>query len=97
VTLQDIGVMESDEDVNEIANCLASCTVADECVNLGTVTIKKLQGLIIWIKDNTIRGQELDADNFMAAVLSESMTTIKEAHYLVILIFFLKCTKFCPF
>jgi hypothetical protein len=73
-TLQDIGVMENDKDVNEMAKRLASCTVADNRVNLGTVTIKKLQGLVFWIKDNMIRGQELDLDDFTTAVLRESMT-----------------------
>jgi hypothetical protein len=69
--IQDIGFMEIDKDVNEMAKHLASHTMADNCVNLGTVTIKKLQGLIFWIKDSTIRGQELD---FTAAGLCELMT-----------------------
>jgi hypothetical protein len=33
-TLQDIGIMENDKDVNEMAKHLASSTVADNCVNL---------------------------------------------------------------
>jgi hypothetical protein len=50
---EDIGVMKDDKDVYKMVKQLAQCTVADRYVNLSTVTIKCLQGLVYWVNDST--------------------------------------------
>ncbi len=48
--IKDIGVTKDDKDVYEMAKWLAQHTVADGCVNLSTVAIKHLQGLVYCVK-----------------------------------------------
>ena len=50
-TLEDIAVMEEDRDVSEMAKRAAQRTVADGRVLLGTVQIKRMQGLVWWLHD----------------------------------------------
>ena len=72
-SLGDLSILESDSDVTDMAKRLASRTVADGRVNLGTIQIKKLQALVWWIRDQIKHGQVLDAANFDVAALNSAM------------------------
>jgi hypothetical protein len=68
-SLADLGEMDNDTDVSDMAKRMASRTAAEGRVNLGTVQIKKLQALVWWVKDQQKRGLELRANKFGAAEL----------------------------
>ena len=72
-TLEDIALMRSDTDVNEMAKCSAARTVADGRVTFGTAQIICLQGLVWWLRDCIKHGQPLDANDFDAAALENAM------------------------
>jgi hypothetical protein len=63
-SLADLGEMDNDTDVSDMAKRMAGRTAAEGRVNLGTVQIKKLQALVWWVKDRQKRGLELRADEF---------------------------------
>ena len=72
-TLEALGILESDTDVTEMAKRMSSRTAADGRAILGTVTIKRLQALIWWIRDRQKRQLTLDSALFTAAAMSEAM------------------------
>ena len=49
-SLKDVGFIDGDMGMLEMANFLASRAVAT-CVNLGTVQIKRLRALVWWVHD----------------------------------------------
>jgi hypothetical protein len=53
--LDDLGVLETDTDVTEMAKRMASRTQAEGRVLLGTVIITRLQTLVWWIRDHQKR------------------------------------------
>jgi hypothetical protein len=59
-----VGVMKDDKDVHEMAKQLAQCMVADRHVNLSTVTIKHLKGLVYWVNNHTLHQQPITVANF---------------------------------
>ena len=70
--LDDLGVLETDTDITEMAKRMASRTQAEGRVLLGTVVIKHLQTLIWWIRDQQKRGLALNAADFTAATMNEA-------------------------
>ena len=70
--VSDLGVLETDSDVNEMAKRMASCTVADGRVLLGTVVIKRLQTLVWWVRDRLKRGLPINANDFDADALTQA-------------------------
>jgi uncharacterized membrane protein YgcG len=70
--LQDLGVLETDSDVTEMAKRMATRTQAEGRVLLGTVVIKRLQTLVWWIRDQQKRGQALIAANFNVEVMNQA-------------------------
>ena len=48
-SLEDLGVLETDTDVSDMAKRLASRTHAEGRVYLGTVVVKRLQTLVWWV------------------------------------------------
>jgi hypothetical protein len=56
--------MTNDNDVNEMAKHLMSHTVTDGCIIMGTVAIKRIQGLVFWIKDHHFSGLPIMAEAF---------------------------------
>ena len=48
-SIHDLGIMESDRNVDEMAKHMASHTMADGHVILGTAVIKHLQSLLFWV------------------------------------------------
>ena len=58
-TLEDIAILESDADLTEMAKRSASRTMADGRVLLGTVQIKRMQGLVWWLHDRMKHQQPL--------------------------------------
>ena len=54
--LEDLGVLETDTDITEMAKRMASRTQAEGRVLLGTVIIKRLQTLVWWVRDHQKRG-----------------------------------------
>ena len=79
--LDDLGVLETDADVTEMAKRMATRTQAEGRVLLGTVVIKRLQTLVWWIRDHQKRGLALNAADFDAAAMnlaSEMKTLMRE-------------------
>jgi len=70
--LEDLGVLETDTDVSEMAKRMATRTQAEGRVLLGTVVIKRLQTLVWWVRDQQKRGLTLDAADFDAAAMSQA-------------------------
>jgi hypothetical protein len=62
--LADLGVLETDTDVTEMAKRMATRTQNEGRVLLGTVIIKRLQTLVWWVRDQQKRGLALSAANF---------------------------------
>jgi uncharacterized membrane protein YgcG len=79
--LDDLGVLETDTDVSEMAKRMATRTQAEGRVLLGTVIIKRLQTLVWWIRDHQKRGLALVAADFDADAMSaasEMKTLMRE-------------------
>jgi hypothetical protein len=53
---EDVGVLETDTNVMEMAKRMASRTQAEGRVLLGTVVIKHLQTLVWWVRDHQKQG-----------------------------------------
>ena len=70
--LGDLGVLESDTDVTEMAKRMASRTQAEGRVLLPTVVIKRLQTLVWWIRDHQKRGMEIDAADFTLEAMMDA-------------------------
>jgi hypothetical protein len=70
--LEDLGVLETDTDVSEMAKRMATCTQAEGRVLNGTVMIKQLQTLVWWVRDQQKRGLTLDAADFDAATMNQA-------------------------
>ena len=70
--LEDLGVLETDTDVSEMAKRMATRTQAEGRVLLGTVVIKRLQTLVWWVRDQQKRGLTLDAADFDAAAMNQA-------------------------
>jgi hypothetical protein len=70
--LDDLGVLETDTDVIEVAKRMASCTQVKGWVLLGTVIIKRLQTLFWWVRDHQKRGLLLSAADFTAETMIEA-------------------------
>jgi hypothetical protein len=67
--LDDLGVLETDMDVAEMAKRMGSFTQAEWRVLLGTVIIKHLQTLVWWIRDHQKRRLPLNANKFPVATM----------------------------
>ena len=72
--IEDLGVLEGDKDVLEMAKRLAS-RATNARVMLGTVQIKRLQALVWWARDHQRRGLALVANNFDVAAMNAGMTS----------------------
>ena len=72
-SVEDLVVLEMNTDVSDMAKCMASCTVADGHVNLGTVQIKRIQALSWWVRDCRKHRQSIVAVDFNAAVMHTLM------------------------
>ena len=71
-SVADFGFLEGDSDVTEMAKRLAARTIAEGRVNLGTVTIKRIQALVYWVKDRMKRGLDITAADFTAESMAEA-------------------------
>ena len=71
--LEDFCMFESEKDVDRMAGRLASRTLQEGCMHLGTITIKKLQALVFWCKDHQMHGVDLVAAEFDQAALNKAM------------------------
>ena len=70
--IEDLGVLETDTDVTEMAKRMAARTQAEGRVLLGTVVIKRLQMLVWWVRDHQKRGLPLVAADFNVATMSQA-------------------------
>jgi hypothetical protein len=70
--LEDLGVLENDTDVSEMAKRMATRTQAEGRVLLGTVVIKRLQTLVWWVRDQQKRGLTLNAADFDIAAMTQA-------------------------
>ena len=72
MTLADLGVLENDTDVSEMAKRMASRPAAEGRVLLGTVVVKRLQTLVWWVRDHQKRGLALNAAEFTAEAMNQA-------------------------
>jgi hypothetical protein len=70
--LADLGVLETDADVTEMAKRMATRAQAEGRVLLGTVVIKRLQTLVWWVRDRQKRGLNLDGDDFNVDAMNKA-------------------------
>ena len=70
--MSDLGVLETNADITEMAKRMASHTQAEGRVLLGTVVIKRLQTLVWWIRDHQKRGLDLVAAEFDVDAMNEA-------------------------
>jgi hypothetical protein len=71
-TIEDLGVLENDTDVSDMAKRMASRTQAEGRVLLGTVIVKRLQTLVWWVRDHQKRGLAINAADFTAQVMNQA-------------------------
>jgi hypothetical protein len=69
--LEDLGVLEMDTDITEMAKRMASWMQAKGRVLLSTVIIKHLQTLVWWVRDHQKRGLPLVAAEFNAEAMNQ--------------------------
>ena len=62
-------VLFEESDLNKIASQLAKRQTAPQRLNLTQIQIKKLYGLVLWVKDMTRRGQAIDSYQFTTAII----------------------------
>jgi hypothetical protein len=72
MTLEDLGVLENDADVSDMAKRMASRTAAEGRVLLGTVVVKRLQTLVWWVRDHQKRGLALNAAEFTVDAMNQA-------------------------
>ena len=72
-SIANLGLLDGDNDVLEMAKCMVTQTEANGCVNLGTIAIKKLQALVYWIKDCQMHSLEVNADDWDEAAMMAVM------------------------
>lgn len=61
-------ILFEESDLNRIASQLAKRPAAQR-LDLTQIQIKKLYGLVLWVKDMTRRGQNIDPYQFTAAII----------------------------
>ena len=71
-SLEDLGVLEMDTDVSDMAKRLASRTQAEGRVYLGTVIVKRLQMLVWWVRDHQKHGLPVNAADFNVQVMNQA-------------------------
>ena len=71
-TIGDLGVLETDSDVSDMAKRMASRTLAEGRVLLGTIVVKRLQTLVWWVRDHQKRGLYVDAADWTADIMQEA-------------------------
>ena len=72
-TTEDLGVLETDMDVLDMAKRMVSRTQAEGRVLLGTVVVKKrLQMLVWWVRDHQKHGLDVDAVDWTTDVIQEA-------------------------
>jgi hypothetical protein len=70
--LDDLGVLETDLDMTEMAKWMASHTQAEGRVLLGLVIIKRFQTLVWWICDHQKHGLPLIANDFTIETMADA-------------------------
>ena len=71
-TVEDLGILENDMHVSNMAKRMASRTQAEGRVLLGTVVVKCLQMLIWWVRDHQKHGLDVDAVDWTTEVMNEA-------------------------
>ena len=72
-SLEDLGILEDDKDVSEMAKRMAGRAPNQGHVHLSTVTIKRLQALVWWIHDRQKLNLPLNAAALTPAVLTDAV------------------------
>ena len=70
--MEDLGVLETDTDIMEMAKRMVTRTQVEGRVLLGMVIIKQLQTLVWWVRDQQKHGLVLVATNFDAATMNQA-------------------------
>ena len=70
--IEDLGVLENDTDVSDMAKRMASFMLAKGRVLLGTVVVKRLQTLVWWVRDHQKCGLDINAADFTTEVMNEA-------------------------
>jgi hypothetical protein len=72
-SIESMSCMTNNNDVNEIAKRLMSRAAMDGRVIMGTVAIKRIQGLVFWIKDRCFHGLPITAEAFTVEEMENAM------------------------
>ena len=72
-SIADFGFFDSDRNVVDVVKRLSSRTMNNVRITIGTVHIKKIQGLVWWINDRQKFGQDLDPTKFDQATMLAAM------------------------
>jgi hypothetical protein len=71
-SIDDLGILHKDRDVDAMAKRMAAHTQADGRVILGTVALMQLKALAFWVRDKQKLNMEINPDNWTA---EETVTT----------------------
>jgi hypothetical protein len=71
-SLADLGVLETDTDVSDMAKRLASRTQAEGRVYLGMVIVKQLQTLVWWVRDHQKWELPINAADFDVPAMNQA-------------------------
>jgi hypothetical protein len=71
-SLVDLGVLETDTDVSDMAKRLASRIQAEGRVYLGMVVVKWLQTLVWWVHDHQKQGLPINAADFDVPAMNQA-------------------------
>ena len=71
-SIEDLGILETDTDVSDMAKRMASWMLAEGRVLLGTVIVKRLQMLVWWVRDHQKRGLEVDVVDWTTDTMQEA-------------------------
>jgi hypothetical protein len=70
--LEDLGVLKTNTDVNNMAKRMATRTQGEGRVLLGMVMIQQLQTLVWWVRDQHKHGLTISAVDFDAAAMNQA-------------------------
>ena len=73
-SIDDLTILEGDRDVTEMAKRMASHTEANGCVNLSTILIEHLQGLVYYVRDHCMHRLMMTAKDWMQETMEMAMT-----------------------
>jgi hypothetical protein len=72
MSLEDLGILETETDVSDMAKRLVSRMQAEGRVYLGPVVVKRLQTLVWWVRNHQKRGLAVNAADFTIQAMNQA-------------------------